>query len=196
MSVTHSRQTRRSLLAVFMCAIPFWLVNARATAPEPAPDGSIAAEHQFDFLLGNWKVANHRLNTRMANSPAWIDFDAFDSFHTLPGGLGTEENYRTDYWPKFAAIGLHLFDPSKKQWLLYWADNKNSPGVMQTLATGSFAGDTGTFYGSDTLNGQPIIVRIIWKRLDADHARWEQAFSNDNRASWETNWTMDFVRRR
>jgi hypothetical protein len=29
--------------------------------------------------------------------------------------------------------------------------------------------------------------------LDRNHARWEQAFSYDNR-TWETNWTAEFVR--
>ena len=32
-----------------------------------------------------------------------------------------------------------------------------------------------------------------WEKRDRDHARWEQAFSYDDR-TWETNWTADFVR--
>jgi hypothetical protein len=39
----------------------------------------------------------------------------------------------------------------------------------------------------------PVRVRFTWTRVDADHARWEQAFSVDGDA-WETNWTMDFHR--
>jgi hypothetical protein len=58
---------------------------------------------------------------------------------------------------------------------------------------GGFRGKHGEFYGEDSDNDRPVKVRFIWDKLDRDHARWEQAFSYDNR-SWETNWTADFVR--
>lgn len=56
-----------------------------------------------------------------------------------------------------------------------------------------FDGNHGEFYAEDRDNGQPVKVRYTWDKLDNDHARWEQAFSYDNR-TWETNWTADFVR--
>jgi hypothetical protein len=42
---------------------------------------------------------------------------------------------------------------------------------------------------------KPHLVRHIWKMLGRNHVTWEQAFSLDNGGSWETNCTMDFVRR-
>ena len=48
-------------------------------------------------------------------------------------------------------------------------------------------------YGEDRDNGRPVKVRYTWTKVDRDHARWEQAFSYDDR-SWETNWRADFVR--
>jgi len=36
-------------------------------------------------------------------------------------------------------------------------------------------------------------VRFTWNKIDQNHARWEQAFSYDDR-TWETNWTADFER--
>jgi hypothetical protein len=51
----------------------------------------------------------------------------------------------------------------------------------------------GEFYGEDRDDGRPIKVRYTWTKLDRDHARWEQAFSYDDR-TWETNWTADFTR--
>jgi hypothetical protein len=36
-------------------------------------------------------------------------------------------------------------------------------------------------------------VRFLWLISDQNHARWEQAFSYDDR-TWETNWTADFTR--
>ena len=158
------------------------------------PQASTA--HDFDFLLGDWTVHNRYLAHRLSGSHEWIEFDAADSFHTLPGGLGTEENYQTEHWPSFTAIGLHLYDPEGKRWTLYWADSRNSPGSMQTLASGAFDGDVGTFYAPDTFNGKPITVRVIWKKKDDAHVYWEQAFSTDGKKTWETNWIMDFTRKK
>jgi hypothetical protein len=56
-------------------------------------------------------------------------------------------------------------------------------------------GAVGLFEGKDSLASAPIDVRFIWTR-HAEHGgpRWEQAFSGDGGASWETNWVMDFER--
>jgi hypothetical protein len=150
--------------------------------------------HEFDFLYGQWVVHNHLLKQRLANSHEWIAFEALDAFHALPGNLGSEENYSSQHWPDFVAIGLHLYDPAQKLWTLYWADNRNDMGTMQKLASGKFEGSIGTFYALDTFDDKPITVRILWKRVDQNHAHWEQAFSTDTGSTWETNWTMDFVR--
>jgi len=40
---------------------------------------------------------------------------------------------------------------------------------------------------------RPIKVRYTWDIHDHDHARFERAFSYDER-TWETNWTADFER--
>ena len=172
--------------------MPPAVASADTTTPASAVrDGS----RDFDFLLGQWTVHNRRLLKRMAGSHDWVEFDAQDEFHPLPGGIGTQEHYRTGFWKDFEAVGLHLYDPRARRWTLYWVDNHNAPGILQPPASGAFDGDTGIFTGTDTLDGKPITVRFSWKRLDRNHVRWEQAFSSDTGASWETNWTMDFVRR-
>ena len=52
-----------------------------------------------------------------------------------------------------------------------------------------------TFYAEDTFQGKPIRIRFLWSKRAADQLRWEQAFSPDAGATWETNWTMDFFRK-
>ncbi len=153
-------------------------------------DGS----HDFDFLNGRWKVRNRRLLKLLAGSDEWVTFDATDEFHALPGMGGSQENYRTEHWKHFVALGLHLYSPDTGQWHLYWADNRNAPGILQTLARGTFSNGIGIFEGQDTFDGKPIAVRITWKPINKNNVRWEQAFSIDDGKSWETNWTMDFKR--
>ena len=60
--------------------------------------------------------------------------------------------------------------------------------------TGGFAKGVGTFYGEDRHERRAIRVRFVWSRMTQESARWEQAFSADRGASWETNWIMDFTR--
>ncbi len=59
---------------------------------------------------------------------------------------------------------------------------------------GRFEDGVGTFLGDDELHGRPIRVRFLWSGISAQAARWEQAFSGDGGATWETNWVMDFRR--
>ena len=74
---------------------------------------------------------------------------------------------------------------------VYWIDPK--VGKLESPLVGGFDGARGEFYGDDVEDGRPIKVRYSWIKKDRDHARWEQAFSFDNR-SWETNWTAEFTR--
>src|SRR6266568_6051892 len=50
----------------------------------------------------------------------------------------------------------------------------------------------GSFTPALTFQGRPIVVRFIWSRVTTGAPRWEQAFSADGGATWETNWIMDF----
>jgi hypothetical protein len=59
---------------------------------------------------------------------------------------------------------------------------------------GSFSGDTGVFEGPDTLEGRPIRVRYTWSRVSTGSPRWEQAFSEDDGETWETNFVSEFTR--
>ena len=59
---------------------------------------------------------------------------------------------------------------------------------------GRFTGGIGSFFAEDMLEGRPVKLRFLWLGTDSQTPRWEQALSEDDGASWETNWTMDFER--
>ncbi len=150
--------------------------------------------HDFDFLHGKWRAYNKRLVKRLADSHEWAEFEASIDCRPLPGGLGNEDVYRTDYWPNFVGLSLRIYNPQIRLWSISWVDNHNAAGVLQQPVTGSFTDGVGIFDGLDQFNGKPIMVRFTWKAFDKNRARWEQAFSPDNNKTWETNWTMDLAR--
>lgn len=148
----------------------------------------------FDFWMGRWRVHNRRLRKRLAGSTEWDEFESTVVARPLAGGLGNEDEYRTDYAGGFTAMSFRFFDPATGKWAIYWADNRR--GTLDPPVYGSFEGGTGTFEGRDTFEGRPILVRFLWSRVDTATPRWEQAFSEDGGKSWETNWIMEMTRAR
>src|SRR5687767_14891266 len=152
-----------------------------------------ARSQDFDFFMGRWNVRNRRLVLRLAGSDEWDEFDSKVAARLLPGGLGNEDVFCTDYGGGFVGMSFRFYDPSTRRWSIYWADSRR-PGLLEPPVTGSFSGDTGIFEGEDTFENRPIRVRFTWSRVTSPRPRWEQAFSDDDGTTWETNWIMDFTR--
>lgn len=166
----------------------------QSLSTKPAHESLHDGSHDFDFLHGKWTMDNRRLVKRLAASQEWVKFASTNECRSLPGGIGNEDIYRTDYWPDFAGMSFRFYDTASKKWSIYWIDNRNYHGLLDAPVIGSFDNGIGIFEGRDTFNGKPIVVRFIWTVIDHDHARWEQAFSPDDGETWETNWIMEFTR--
>jgi hypothetical protein len=146
--------------------------------------------HDFDYFAGGWTTRQRRLKARGVGGAEWEEFPATLCMAPYLGGMATVDEL---YFPTkgWAGLTLRTFNLEKRQWSIYWVSSAS--GKMDPPLVGGFDGDHGEFYGEDQDNGLPVKVRYTWNKLDHDHARWEQAFSYDNR-TWETNWTADFVR--
>jgi len=147
----------------------------------------------FDFWMGSWNVKNSYVKKRLAGADEWDEFESTVTARPLLDGLGNEDEFRTDYRGGFVGMSLRFFDPETKQWWIYWADTRRS-GKLDPPVVGAFDGDVGVFHGDDTFAGKPIRVRFIWSGVTTRTPRWEQAFSEDDGETWETNWIMDFTR--
>jgi len=147
----------------------------------------------FDFWIGRWNVHNRYLRARLAGSEDWDEFEATSVARPLLDGLGNQDEFRTDYDGGFIGMSFRFFDPAKQQWVIYWADTRR-PGELDPPVWGGFSGDTGVFEGTDVLDGRRIFVRFTWSGVTTPAPRWEQAFSADGGATWETNWIMEFTR--
>ncbi len=148
----------------------------------------------FDFFIGRWRVHHRRLNERLAGCKDWTEFDGSCETRKILGGLGNmDDNVLNLPGDPYRAVTLRTFNTTTWQWTIWWLDGRN-PGSLDKPVVGGFENGIGTFFAEDELDGRPIRVRFLWSMSATDAPRWEQAFSADAGANWETNWTMNFTR--
>ena len=150
--------------------------------------------HDFDFQIGLWRVKHRRLRERLVGSTDWEEFDGTSEMRIVLGGYGNvEDNLLHVSTGSYRAIAIRNFDPLKMSWAIWWLDSRE-PHWLDVPVIGTFESGTGTFYANIIQNGIAAKLRFLWLTSKQTSPRWEQALSIDNGKSWETNWTMDFVR--
>jgi hypothetical protein len=161
----------------------------KAAATEKARDG----RDDFDFFAGRWTVAHRRLRRRLAGDTQWEEFTGRSEMRQIVGGLGNvDDNIIELPAGTYRAATVRAFDPATGLWSIWWIDGRNPR--LEPPVHGRFENGVGTFLGDDIFEGRPIRVRFIWSQIAPRSARWEQAFSPDGGATWETNWIMTFTR--
>ncbi|GAA3454140.1 hypothetical protein [Dactylosporangium matsuzakiense] len=148
--------------------------------------------NDFDFLFGSWHVDNRRLRTLFAGSDDWYTFPGACTARPILGGTGNidEIDFPTQ---GFSGFTVRLFDRDRSTWSIFWASSRT--GTLEPPVVGTFRDGRGDFYGDDTFAGRPIRAHFIWSHVTATSARWEQEFSADGGATWESNWVMELTRR-
>jgi hypothetical protein len=151
--------------------------------------------HDFDFLVGHWRVHHRKLKERLANSHEWIEFEGTLFSQPLMVGYSNVDDLVLNVpGAPYRGVALRSFDPKSQQWLIWWLDSRNPLGSLDPPMRGGFKNGVGTFYGDDTLNGKPVRARFIWSGITPTSCRWEQAYSPDGGKTWETNWAQDIIR--
>ncbi|MFK2874558.1 DUF1579 domain-containing protein [Dyella lipolytica] len=155
----------------------------------------LSSLHDFDFLVGNWRVHHRKLKERLAGSHDWVEFDGTCSMRQLMNGwANVDDNVMSVPGSAYRGVGLRSYDPKTGLWAIWWLDGRDPFGNLDPPVKGHFVNGVGNFYSDDTLNGKPVRVRYTWSHITSTSARWEQAYSPDGGKTWETNWVMDFVR--
>ena len=150
-------------------------------------------ESDFDFFIGSWVVAHRRLKERLAGSTEWLQFGGTCVTQKILGGFGNMDDKFLDMPDgAYRAITLRSFNVETGQWSIWWLDGRH-PGTLDTPMVGQFENGVGAFFANDTFASKPIRVRFYWTLPQPGRPRWEQAFSPDAGATWETNWVMDFT---
>ena len=149
--------------------------------------------HDWDFLVGRWNVWHRRLKARLAGSTEWQEFaGTCVNWPTLGGKGNADDNVIELPGGTYCAVSIRALDAKAGQWLIWWLDQRNP--TIDPPMRGGFKDGIGTFLADETFNDRPIKVRFHWSEITPTSARWEQAFSPDAGATWETNWVMNFTR--
>jgi len=148
----------------------------------------------FDFFIGSWKIHNRYLKGRLRGSREWTEFEATSVVQRVLDGLGNFDQFKAMRDGKaIEGMTLRLLNPATGVWSIYWADNVR-PGVLLPPMIGRFKDDVGEFFGDEEVDGRKVLCRFLWTRKPIGSPRWEQAFSDDEGKTWETNWIMTFTR--
>jgi hypothetical protein len=155
-------------------------------------DGS--SKHDFDFLVGGWKIRNRKLKEPLSGRDEWEEFDATQNLRQILQGFGNFDIFSTELDGKpFEGFTLRLFEPQTRLWTIYWADNNAMK--LDAGKVGSFDGDIGDFFARELFAGKNIIVKFHWDKSDPEAPIYSAAFSDDEGQTWEWNWYAYFARR-
>lgn len=183
------------LLAGAVLALPANLTQAG----EPVTTSKAAlrdGQHDFDFLIGSWKIHLKRRLHPLSGSNEWVEFDGTVVCRTIWNGLAEVEEFNVDSPEQkifIQGLAVRLYNPTTHQWSIYWANKKNA-AFDSSAQIGEFTNGRGEFYGQDTLEGRAIYVRFIWSNTTSSAPHFEQAFSADGGKSWEVNWITEQTR--
>lgn len=153
--------------------------------------------HDFDFLVGEWRVHSRRLKEALAGSQEWYEFDGtIKSRPLMEGRANVDDTVFNLPQGIYRGVAPRAYDPKTAQWAIWWIDGRNPFGNLDPPVKGRFVNGVGTFLANDTLRGKPIKVRFIWSNITKTTAEWQQAYSPDDGKTWETNWKQKLERTR
>lgn len=128
-----------------------------------------------------------RLTRPLTGSTTWVEYEGTSVVRSVCNGRANlVELDVAGPAGRIEGLSLRLYDPQARQWSLNFANVKG--GTLSPPTVGGFTNGRGEFFGQETLDGRAIYVRFVISQLTSTSWRFEQAFSADGGATWETNW--------
>jgi hypothetical protein len=164
------------------------MLTATTGAGGASTTSSNDGQHDFDWEFGTWRSDVRVLADPLSGSEdEWLRFEGTTVVRPLMDRrANVVELDVTGAAGRIQALNLRLFEPQADRWSLTFVNMRD--GLLTPAVYGGFRDEVGEFYGEDRLNGQPILVRFLITRHGPNRARFEQAYSGDDGATWETNW--------
>lgn len=149
----------------------------------------------FDFALGEWEITNKRRKEWLNNNQEWIEFPASTKvWKQLNGMVVLDEFYITQNGVAQIGSSYRIYNKNTREWTIYWASTAYPDLGLIPQVKGRFENGVGTFYGEEDFKGKKVRLRFLWTKTANGTPHWEQAYFDDSRKEWETNWVMEFKR--
>jgi hypothetical protein len=182
---------RKRIMIVCMTVLVLTATTSAGGASTTSPTSPAAnddGQHDFDWELGKWRSDVRVLADPLSGSAdEWLRFEGTTVVRPLMGRRANVVEFEvTGTAGRIEALNLRLFEPQADRWSLTFVNLRD--GLLTPAVYGGFRDGVGEFFGEDRLNGRPILVRFLITRQGPDRARFEQAYSGDDGATWETNW--------
>lgn len=188
---------RIGICALPMVAVLLWQPTlawgeAASAVTAASQDGTARhdGQHDFDFLVGSWKIHLKRLLRPLSGSNEWVEFDGTVVCRKIFDGRGEVEEFKVDDPVKHVHIqglALRLYNPESHQWSIYWA-NAVKGAIGGPPVVGEFKNGRGEFVDQEDFNGRVILTRYVWTDTTTSSPHFEQSYSDDGGRTWETNW--------
>ena len=108
-------------------------------------EGVVPGLHDFDFLVGYWRVHHRKLKERLANNREWIEFDGTLASQPLMGGYA---NVDDDVFEvpggTYRGVAPRSFDAKSGKWSIWWLDSRTPTAPLDPPVRGSFHNGVGT----------------------------------------------------
>ena len=155
-----------------------------ASAPPPRTSATLGdATDAFAFETGTWTMHERRLKDPFGNAD-WIEKDG--STHIVDpvwsGRASIGQLQLPGATPAFAGSLLRTFNPTTKQWSMYWADRET--GRVAPPLIGALENGRATFYAQTDVDGVTALVRLVYSDITRASFRTEQAYSLDGGIHW------------
>lgn len=181
--------TDASRRAVLQSAAALAVAGSIASSAHAAPK-TPGKPGDFDFLTGEWKIANR---WRQTTKDDFITFPGEATVTSILGGIASIEELRIPA-RGFFGMGLRLLDVEEKLWVDHWV-NARSGAIGGEGTPGSFEGGAGIFDSTAEEEGKPVIWRGLWDRIVPGKSHnWSQLVSRDGGETWQATWLMEWTR--
>jgi hypothetical protein len=173
-----------------------WTTNFRAaltrTATTAAPEieavdsATPAAQHDFDWQFGMWRIRMSRLLHPFSGSNERGELDGTVAVQRI--WKGRANFAKIDAQGKSGSVhilALRLYLPQSGQWSLSFTTEGD--GSLSVPMYGSFKNGRGEFYDQEFFHDKAILDKFVFYG-GANSARDEESFSADGGKTWEVIW--------